>query len=163
MGNNGHNLLGPGLLMFHRRVPGPRGAPTIAHAVHPCLPPTWGPLSKLILHRGHGLCPPPGQGPRPTPTTSIKWQLGGRLARGWVMAQRHCVACEIVSPFGTQSTILTKMRTLKILGTKVPQVPYCHIWQVGVLMLMWDSLIGQSKITGIFFRQGLRVRNIIKY
>ena len=56
-----------------------------------------------------------------------------------------------VGPFGTQSTILAKMGTLKILGTKVPQVPYCHMWHVVCLTWMWDSLIGQSEITGIFF------------
>ena len=63
-----------------------------------------------------------------------------------------------VGPFGTQSTILAKMRTLKILGTKVPQVLCCHMWHVGCLTWMWDSLIVQSEITGIFFRQGLRCR-----
>ena len=68
-----------------------------------------------------------------------------------------------VGPFGTQSTILAKMRTLKILGTKVPQVVCCHMWHVGCLTWMWDSLIVQSEITGFFFRQGLRVREIIFY
>ena len=66
-----------------------------------------------------------------------------------------------VGPFGTQSTILAKMRTLKILGTKVPPVLCCHMWHVGCLMWMWDSLIVQSKITEIFFRQGHRVRHIM--
>ena len=68
-----------------------------------------------------------------------------------------------VSPFGTQSAILAEMGTLQILGIKLPQVPYCHIWQVQFLMLMWDIALGQSKITGIFFRQGHRVSIIIRY
>ena len=66
-----------------------------------------------------------------------------------------------VSPFGTQGAFLAKMGTLQILGIKLPQVPYCHIWQVQFLMLMWDIALGQSKITGIFFRQGHRVGDII--
>ena len=66
-----------------------------------------------------------------------------------------------VGPFGTQSTILAKMRTLKILGTKVPQVLCCHMWNVVCLTWMWDSLIGQSEITRFFFRQGLRCPFII--
>ena len=53
------------------------------------------------------------------------------------------------------------MGTLQILGIKLPQVPYCHTWQVEFLMLMWDLALGQSKITGIFFRQGHRVGDII--
>ena len=66
-----------------------------------------------------------------------------------------------LGPFGTQSAFLAKMGTLQILSIKPPQVPYCHIWQVQFLMLMWDIALGQSKITGIFFRQGHRVRDII--
>ena len=66
-----------------------------------------------------------------------------------------------LGPFGTQSAFLAKMGTLQILSIKPPQVPYCHIWQVQFLMLMWDLALGQSKITGIFFRQGHRARNII--
>ena len=66
-----------------------------------------------------------------------------------------------VSPFGTQGAFLAKMGTLQILSIKPPQVPYCHIWQVWFLMLMWDLALGQSKITGIFFRQGHRVPDII--
>ena len=66
-----------------------------------------------------------------------------------------------LGPFGTQSAFLAKMGTLQILSIKPPQVPYCHIWQVRFLMLMWDIALGQSKITGIFFRQGHRVRHII--
>ena len=112
-------------------------------------------LKKTFLGWGH--C-----GPFLCDCCTTNWSNSG--GRGGVGGGARCPKDTIwhVSPFGTQSAILAKMGTLQILGIKLPQVPYCHIWQVQFLMLMWDLALGQSKITRIFFRQGHRVRDIIK-
>ena len=108
-------------------------------------------LKKTFLGWGH--C-----GPFLCDCCTTNWSNNG--GRGVVGGGARCPKDTIwhVGPFGTQSAILAKMGTLQILSIKPPQVPCCHMWQVGFLMLMWDSALGQSKITGIFFRQGLRVR-----